>query len=153
MVTDYRPVIATAGLGEVIGFPLFGVEVSPYAGHMGAYGVRYEPDHPEGAGGSPPLITQEDGAWRKRRIPELVAAARERGAEVLQINHPRDSSGLFDSVRYDSQRGVVLPFGALISLFLPDFGIHDVPIVVQETWYVQGVAARYTGKRAALPAD
>lgn len=36
---------------------------------------------------------------------------------------------------------------------MPDFGIHDVPIVVQEIWYVQGIGARYTGKRAPLPAD
>ena len=47
----------------------------------------------------------------------------------------------------------MLPLGTLISLFLPDFGIHDVPIVVEEILYVQGMAARYTDKRAALPAD
>jgi hypothetical protein len=32
-------------------------------------------------------------------------------------------------------------------------GPTDGPIVVEESWYVQGTAARYTGKRAALPAD
>jgi len=31
--------------------------------------------------------------------------------------------------------------------------IHDVPIAVEEVWHVQGMAARYTDKRARLPAD
>jgi hypothetical protein len=60
---------------------------------------------------------------------------------------------LFDTVRYDGSRGIVLPFGTLLSLVIPDIGITDVPVVVQEIWYVQGMAARYIGKRAPLPTD
>jgi len=60
-----------------------------------------------------------------------------------------DGELLFDSVRYDGRRGIVIPVGQLISLFVPSFGVHDVPLVVQEIWYVQGMAARYTGPRPA----
>jgi len=64
-----------------------------------------------------------------------------------------DGELLFDSIRYDGHRGMVIPLGQILSLFFPGIAVTDLPVVVQEIWYVQGMAARYTGRRAALPAD
>ena len=59
---------------------------------------------------------------------------------------------LFDSVRYDGRRGIVIPLGQILSLFVPGVSVTDVPVVVEEIWYVQGMAARYTGRRPRAPA-
>ena len=40
--------------------------------------------------------------WAVRRVPELIQLARERGARVIQVNHPRASQGYFDHVGYHS---------------------------------------------------
>ena len=108
VMADYPTMVRVMGYQEDIGAPITGLEVSPRAGHLGAYGVTFDGDDPNGAGGAPPLSKKvsegEDGApdvWGLRTIPELIDEARSRGAEVIQVNHPRDSTGYFDTVNFD----------------------------------------------------
>ena len=91
IIFDYASLIERMGVRDHVTAPLTGSEVSPLVTHVGAYGMDYDPE--VGAGGSPPLPYQdEDGNWHIRRVPELVAEARARGAEIIQINHPRSGS-------------------------------------------------------------
>ena len=41
-------------------------------------------------------------------MPELITEARTRGAEIIQVNHPRDSTGYFDTVGFDPNLGTLL---------------------------------------------
>lgn len=93
---DYHALATRMGVLDRIAVPLSGVEISPLVGHMGAYGMPY--DWSLAAGGAPALVEPNGDFWRVRTMPDLVALAREKGAQVLQINHPRDSTGYFDSV-------------------------------------------------------
>lgn len=95
---DYAGHVRSMGLADRITVPLTGVEISPLVAHIGAYGLPL--DRTMAAGGVPALSVKEDGRWRKRRIPELVREARDLGAQVVQLNHPRASQGLFDEVGY-----------------------------------------------------
>jgi len=56
-----------------------------------------------------------------------------------------DGEILMDRVRYTGREGVVVPFGSLIRMFFAGFPDTDIPIYVKEIWYVQGIAAKYTG--------
>ena len=96
---DYGALAAEMGVLDRIAVPMTGLEISPLVGHLGAYGI--EPDETQAANNAPPLVEKNGDFWRKRTVPELVADARSRGAEFMQINHPRDSTGYFDSVRLD----------------------------------------------------
>ena len=94
VVFDFRPVAERLGYSERIRI-LTGTEISPLYGHFGAYGLPSLPD--EAGFGGIELPTFENGRWRVKRPPELVAAARARGAEILQINHARGAtSSWFD---------------------------------------------------------
>lgn len=96
---DYGALAARMGVLNRIAVPLTGVEISPLVGHLGAYGMQASAT--EAAGGAPALVEPNGAFWRVLTVPELVAAARAKGAQVMQINHPRDSTGYFDSVRLD----------------------------------------------------
>ncbi len=112
VMADYPNLVRRFGYQGDIGAPITGLEISPRVGHLGAYGIAYQADDPNGAGGAPPLsmkVTEgEEGrpdTWRLRTIPELIEEARERGAEIIQVNHPRDSTGYFDTVDFDPTSG------------------------------------------------
>ena len=114
VMADYPSLVQSFGFSNDIGAPITGLEISPRAGHLGAYGIAYNADDESGAGGAPPLsIKVSDGGgtaadtWRLRTIPELIVEARSRGAEVIQVNHPRDSTGYFDTVGFDSSSGTL----------------------------------------------
>ena len=100
-VFDYRALAERMGVLDRIAVPLSGVEISPLVTHVGAYGIPYDPDLP--GGGAPPIAIKEEGTWRAMRIPEIVHDARQRGARVIQINHPHASQGYFDHVHYDPE--------------------------------------------------
>lgn len=104
VIYDYQGLAAREGLADRIVVPFAGVEISPTFTHIGAYGLRY--DAHAGAGGAPPLPILEDGQWRIRTVPELVASARERGAGLVQMNHARESSGLFTHTGYTAETPV-----------------------------------------------
>lgn len=101
IVFDYAALIERMGLGDFITAPLPGTEVSPLAAHVGMYGIPY--DARTGAGGSPPLpYTDDNGDWHIHTIPELVEEGRARGAEIVQINHPRSGSGPTDAAYFNT---------------------------------------------------
>ena len=113
VMADYPRMVREMGYQDDIGAPITGLEISPRVGHLGAYGVEFRADDPNGAGGAPPLsIKVSDGVdgapdvWTLRTIPELIQEARSRGAEVIQVNHPRDTTGYFDTVGFDPNTGV-----------------------------------------------
>lgn len=103
VVTDLVPYIGELGLGEVLStFP--GAELSPSIAHTNAYPLPWDATLP--GRGTVPLAVLEDGEPRRRTVPELIAAARQLPTDpVIQINHPRDSSGLFEHVDFDPELG------------------------------------------------
>ncbi|MFB6265404.1 MAG: CehA/McbA family metallohydrolase [Bradymonadaceae bacterium] len=77
-----------------------GVEVSPLEAHMNVYPMKHRPDEP--GHGTIRLSLLEEGKPRKRTIPELVQTARSLPWDpVLQLNHPRRSSGFFNTLNYE----------------------------------------------------
>ncbi len=103
IVFDYGAAVARLGLGDYIAAPLLGVEVSPIVGHFGAYGIEHDPT--AGAGNAPPLPFQDaDRNWHIHTVPELVEEARSRGAQLIQLNHPRAGSSSFDSAYFATTR-------------------------------------------------
>ena len=112
VIVDYPRIVNALGYARDIGAPITGLEISPRSGHLGAYGIAYQEDAPEGAGGAPPLsrkIAEGDegrpATWALFTIPELIVEARQRGADIIQLNHPRDSTGYFDTVRFNPESG------------------------------------------------
>ena len=101
---DYGVLAAKMGVLDRIAVPMTGLEISPLVGHLGAYGI--EPDETQAANNAPPLVEKNGAFWRKRTVPELVDDARSRGAQIMQINHPRDSTGYFDTVRLNLDQPV-----------------------------------------------
>ncbi len=96
VVYDFRPVVERMGLSDRVRV-LTGTEISPLYGHFGAYGLEPRPD--ASGFGAIVLPVFEGGRWRVKQAPELVADARARGAEVLQINHAREgTSAYFDHI-------------------------------------------------------
>lgn len=121
IIFDFQGLARQMGVLDRIGLPLVGAEVSPLFGHLGAYGLRYDPE--AGAGGAPPLPVREGERWRVSTTPELVAASRERGAQIIQMNHPRDGSAWLDAVDFN----VEVPVEALDSPnWTPDFESMEV---------------------------
>lgn len=101
VVTDLAPVIESAGLtGLLATFP--GVEVSPTLAHTNVYPMPYDRTAP--GRGTIPLAEITGRDPRRFTLPELIAYARALPTDpVVQINHPRDSSGLFDLVDFDPE--------------------------------------------------
>ena len=102
IIYPYQQLIDRMGVSDRISAPLPGEEISPLFAHIGAYGLPYDPY--AGAGGALRLpVLNEDGRWRVHEIPELVRQARERGAEIIQVNHGRDDHAYFDHVDYSPE--------------------------------------------------
>jgi hypothetical protein len=122
IIYPYQQLIDRMGVGERIGAPLTGEEISPLVTHIGAYGIPYDPY--AGAGGALRIpVTTEDGRWRVMDVPELIAAARDKGAQIIQINHPRASQGYFDHVEYSPE----IPIETLDSqIFSTDFDTLEI---------------------------
>lgn len=121
VVTDLVPVIAEAGLDGIMA-TLPGAEVSPAVAHTNVYPLPYEKDAP--GRGTLPLAVLDNGAPDRLTVPELVAIARSLPSDpVVQINHPRDSSGLFDFVGFDPEVG---PDAVSHNWFTTDFDAMEV---------------------------
>jgi hypothetical protein len=98
-VSDYRPVATAMGLDSLL-LTVPGDEISPTVrGHHNIYPVEPWTDEPNN--GSP--------RWWEEAMTtsELHAAWKERVGEegVLQINHGRESSGMFAAAEYDPYTG------------------------------------------------
>ena len=104
VVWDFAGLVSTMDLSDRI-MVLQGTEISPLYAHFGAYPMVYHPE--QSCGGGVMLPVDDNGTWRMRRAPELVADARRLGAQIIQINHPRSApSGYFNHLGY--QPGVPL---------------------------------------------
>ena len=121
VVTDLAPVIAAAGLTGLMGtFP--GVELSPALAHANIYPMPWVRDEP--GRGTIPLSSIVDGTPRRRSVPELIALARALPTDpVVQLNHTRDSAGLFDLVDFDPELG---PDAVTHSWFTTDFDAMEI---------------------------
>lgn len=106
IATEFQPVIEELGATDLIS-SLAGTEVSPLFGHFGAYPVRADRYLP-GRGALLLAYKDADGnVGRYNNGAELIAAMRdELGAELIQSNHPRDSTGYFDSFHWDREQAV-----------------------------------------------
>ncbi len=99
-VADFRPALEAMGLEDLL-VTVPGDEISPTVrGHHNIYPVEPDPTLPNG--GSP--------RWWETMLStsELHALWKERVGEdgILQINHGRESSGMFAAAEYDAATGV-----------------------------------------------
>ena len=102
-VTDYGPTAKALGLGERL-VTVTGTELSMLYGHMNGYPLRT--DGVERYWTPPWFVYGEGGLYERMLHPHEVAAAmREAGAEVVQINHPRSSQGVFNYLDLDDETG------------------------------------------------
>lgn len=103
VITDLQPVVDKMGLGhELSTFP--GVEISPLYAHFNLYPVPYRP-HLRGRG-SIELAYRPDREVFLRRMPEIIAMARQFETNpIVQMNHPRNSSGMLNHVSFDPELG------------------------------------------------
>ncbi len=104
-ISDFAAVVAGMGVADLIEL-VQGTEISPLRGHMNAFPTPYAPEV-EGTGAI--QLAERDGLTRNTRQldqPELVQLARDRGAEVVQINHARGPGlALFAHVGFDRVTG------------------------------------------------
>ncbi len=108
-VTDYTPVVQELGLGEFLK-PQVGVETSSLTwGHVNTWPLI--PDYDHAAGNAVPWYGQSPG--------QVYALMRQRGDNVIQLNHPRSGmNGNFDAINFDADTAMA---GAQPSdLGLPD---------------------------------
>ncbi len=99
VVTDLQPIIDALGMQDQLAtFP--GVEISPTTSHQGVYPIEY--DRMTRGNNTIPLAYLEDGEIKRRLIPDIFAAARAIPSQpLIQLNHPRGSSSLFETVDYE----------------------------------------------------
>jgi len=106
-VSDFQPIIESLGLGRYVR-AIPGLEVTPFAyGHFQAFPIA--PDSQDPSGGA---VDWARGTAGYAMIPsEIWDAARGAGAEVIQINHPRATSGDFaDMMQYFDRAGLVFDY-------------------------------------------
>jgi hypothetical protein len=110
-VTDFQPLIEALGFDRLVR-AVPGIEITPFVyGHFQAY----------------PLIPRDDDAsngaidWARgtegfAMIPgEIFDAARDRGAQVIQVNHPRaDAAAFSDMAQYFDRCGLVFDYDARV---------------------------------------
>ena len=101
-VEDFPRIVADMGVEDLI-FAYPGSEVSPAWGHTNHFPLHYDPSLP--GFGSVPLSRFVDGEIVTITGPEIAAAGRALGAEVIQINHPREGSGFLNQGEYDPVLG------------------------------------------------
>ncbi len=107
VLVDYPAFAVKYDLNRWIATPITGVEISPRVGHLGAYGMQYDPNSDLSAGNAPPLVAKdENGRWQIRKIPEMIDQAIQRGAKWIQVNHPRDDAGFFNATGYEHNLAV-----------------------------------------------
>jgi hypothetical protein len=116
VVTDYRPLIASLGLEDVIASDP-GIEATPFAyGHFQAYPLEVDEDDPTGG-----AIDWAQGMQGYAMLPgEVWDALRARGAQVIQINHPRSTSSIAGFQAYFDRAGLVFDFEQRIAFGSPN---------------------------------
>lgn len=104
VVTDLRPYIEILGLGEELSsFP--GVEISPIYAHFNLYPAPFDATL-RGRGSISLAHRLENGDVEIRRMPEIIEIARTWHTDpIVQMNHPRNNSGMFNHVNFDPELG------------------------------------------------
>lgn len=100
-ITDYRPVVAEAGLGRVV-YPIAGTEATTHSvGHFNGFPLIPNPGKPRGGmvdveGRSPRQIFD----FMRRLAPKEIDP-------FIQVNHPRSGlTGYFDMMKVDEKTGI-----------------------------------------------
>lgn len=99
-LTDFRPVIASLGLGRVVQ-SVVGTEATTHSvGHFNAFPLRIQPGRPLGG-----MVDPE--GMSPRQIFDLLRGMGEPEVPVfLQVNHPRSNrTGYLDLMGFDPDRG------------------------------------------------
>lgn len=104
VITDLQPIIDRLGLSDTMStFP--GVEISPTYSHYNLYPVPYRPDL-RGRGSIELAYMDDQGEVQMRRMPEIIEAARAFETDpIVQMNHPRNGSGMMAHVNFDPELG------------------------------------------------
>lgn len=103
-VTDFQPIIDMLGANDLIA-TLTGLEISPLYGHFGAYPVQADPSKP-GRGTLTLSFRKDDGSidWYPNGAALFEGIREELGARMIQSNHPRGSTGYFNSFNWDATK-------------------------------------------------
>lgn len=99
-LTDYRPVIASAGLGRVV-YSVVGTEATTHSvGHFNALPLVLQTGRPRGG-----MVDVE--GWTPRQIFDFLDTLADPEIEpFVQVNHPRaGKTGYFDLMRLDPKTG------------------------------------------------
>lgn len=132
-MTDFRPVIAAAGLGRVV-YSIVATEATTHSvGHFNALPMQLQPGKPRGG-----MVDVE--GWTPRQIFDFVRGLAPPGAETfIQVNHPRaGKTGYFDLMKVDPKTGV-----AADPRYITDYegvevvvmGKHDETARAMEDWF------------------
>ena len=107
-ISDYTPVIASLGLTGVIGF-VPGIEATPFAyGHFNAYPIAIDSADP--SGGAPDWGRGPQGLSLLPK--EIWDDLRAKGAEVVQVCHPRSRTFGSTFQGYFGRAGLAFDFAA-----------------------------------------
>jgi len=142
VISVLDPLVPTLGLRDYLRL-MPGIEISPPWGHCNAIQVVDRDDRPLYFGAPWYKGYDEDGMFiGAMTMPEIWAAARDLyGAKIIQINHPRDSIGYFDSIDFDSTKPVSeIKEGAFDTNFdgvelINANGVEDALNKVLPDWY------------------
>lgn len=98
-VTDLSATVEALGVGAMIK-AVPGIEMSPLYGHMNGYPLPAQ--KPESYFKPSWVAYTDQGVFRAVLEPKEIAdALRALDAEIVQVNHPRDGSGVFGFIGYD----------------------------------------------------
>ena len=136
-VSNFMPTIIEMGIEDLI-FSIRGTEVSPPFGHFNMFPPIADPTLP-GNGANLLNYLEPDGELHNRTAPELFAHGREvMGVEIIQVNHPRGSSGYLKNIDYLPSTGLPQSHEENFSL---DFNSIEVvngtssTCLVSQDWY------------------
>ncbi|MCA9553332.1 MAG: carboxypeptidase regulatory-like domain-containing protein [Myxococcales bacterium] len=132
-LTDFRPVIASQGLGRVV-YSVVATEATTHSvGHFNALPLQLQPGKPRGG-----MVDVE--GWTPRQIFDFVRGLAAPGDETfIQVNHPRaGKTGYFDLMKVDPKTGK-----AADPRYISDFdgvevvvmGKHDETARAMEDWF------------------
>jgi len=143
-VFDLAPTIAAEGASDHV-HSAVGVEISPIYGHMNAYPVTTDNAHREGYWPLSWWSTDADGEVTGMNEPATIFAdARDAlGAQIIQLNHPREGSGVLNHAGYDPAVGFGGPDGVEPEMLDTNFnaveicnsGWDDSDLETLEDWY------------------
>jgi len=105
IISDYGPIASELGVGSMI-HTVAGIEASPLWGHINGFPLAAE--KPERYWGVTWFEYDERRVFQRMIQPaELVRQLRERGARIVQLNHPRGDQGVFNFLDLDPSTAAV----------------------------------------------